>query len=55
MMVIDIAGKANAVAKGPWLLGENIWTPPHDLDHEIKSKILGNELLIRYKCLKPRA
>ena len=41
-MEIEITGESNAVAKGPWLLGENIWTPPHDLDHEIKSKILGN-------------
>ena len=41
-MVIEITGESNAVAKGPWLLGENIWTPTHELDHGIKSKILGS-------------
>tara|TARA_B100001093_G_scaffold376511_1_gene361675 strand:- start:3398 stop:4276 length:879 start_codon:yes stop_codon:yes gene_type:complete len=40
-MKIKITGSSNAVAKGPWLLGENIWTPKHELDHEITSTILG--------------
>ena len=40
-MEIKITGKSNAVAKGPWLLGENIWTPKYELNHEISSTILG--------------
>ena len=30
-----------AVAKGPWLLGENDWTPTHALDHGIQTNLLG--------------
>ena len=38
---IEITGSSEAIAKGPWLLGENDWTPPHDLDHKIKTNLLG--------------
>ena len=39
---ISIIGNSLAIAKGPWLLGNNDWTPTHDLDHSIKTNILGN-------------
>ncbi|MFL3015107.1 MAG: hypothetical protein ACJZ2B_04835 [Candidatus Neomarinimicrobiota bacterium] len=41
-IIIEISGRSKAIAKGPWLLGENIWTPAHDLDHEINTSVLGN-------------
>ena len=37
-----ILGKSTAIAKGPWKLGENDWTPTHDLNHSIKTNVLGN-------------
>lgn len=43
-ITIKITGKSKAIAKGPWLLGENIWTPTHDLDHEIETSVLGNAI-----------
>ena len=30
---LKIFGDSEAVAKGKWKLGENIWTPTHELDH----------------------
>ena len=38
---IKITGMSKAIAKGPWLLGENDWTPNHDLDHSMETDILG--------------
>jgi len=39
---VKIKGDSKAVAKGPWLLGENDWTPAHDLDHGMQTNLLGN-------------
>ena len=39
---INISGSSLAIAKGPWLLGENDWTPNHKLDHSIETKVLGS-------------
>ena len=39
---VKIKGDSKAVAKGPWLLGENDWTPTHDLDHGMQTNLLGN-------------
>ncbi len=39
---LKITGKSKAIAKGPWLLGENIWTPKHELDNSIETTLLGN-------------
>ena len=41
---LSIRGNSLAVAKGPWLLGENDWTPTHELDHSIETNILGNAI-----------
>ncbi len=41
---LKIFGDSKAVAKGAWKLGENIWTPTHDLDHSISTNILGNAI-----------
>lgn len=38
---IKINGMSRAIAKGDWLLGENDWTPSHDLDHSMETDILG--------------
>ena len=38
---LSIRGNSHAIAKGPWLLGENDWTPNYDLDHSIETNILG--------------
>ena len=37
-----ISGTSRAVAKGPWLLGENDWRPTHELDHSMETNLLGN-------------
>jgi len=42
VLKLSITGNSLAIAKGPWLLGENDWTPTHDLDHSIETNILGN-------------
>ena len=39
---MNITGSSLAIAKGPWLLGENDWTPNHILDHSIETNILGS-------------
>ena len=39
-LAIEGASKANA--KGPWLLGDNDWTPNHELNHSIKTNLMGN-------------
>ena len=41
---LSIRGNSLAVSKGPWLLGENDWTPTHELDHSIETNILGNAI-----------
>ena len=41
---LKIFGDSEAVAKGEWKLGENIWTPTHDLDHSISTNVLGNAI-----------
>ena len=41
-MKLSINGESKAIAKGPWLLGENIWTPNHELNHGIETTIIGN-------------
>ena len=40
-IIFRITGNSLAVAKGPWLLGENDWTPSNELDHSIETNILG--------------
>lgn len=40
-VILKIRGNAKAVAKGPWLLGENDWTPTYPLDHGMTTEILG--------------
>ena len=42
LMKLSINGESKAIAKGPWLLGENIWTPNHELNHGIETTIIGN-------------
>tara|TARA_Y100001970_G_scaffold294276_1_gene449643 strand:+ start:8819 stop:9733 length:915 start_codon:yes stop_codon:yes gene_type:complete len=37
-----ISGESEAVAKGEWKLGENDWTPTHELNHSIKTDLLGS-------------
>ena len=37
-----IEGQSKAIANGPWLLGENDWTPNHELNHSITTKLLGS-------------
>ena len=39
---INITGSSLAIAKGPWLLGENDWTPDYELDHSIETNIIGS-------------
>ena len=39
---LKIFGDSEAVAKGKWKLGENDWTPIHNLDHSISTNILGS-------------
>ena len=41
---LKIFGNSKAIAKGKWKLGENIWTPTHELDHSISTEILGNAI-----------
>lgn len=38
---IKISGNSKAVSIGPWLLGENDWTPNYELDHGISTNLLG--------------
>ena len=38
---LKISGDSYAVAKGPWLLGENDWTPTRELDHSININLIG--------------
>jgi len=38
---IKISGNSKAVSRGPWLLGENDWTPNYELDHGISTNLLG--------------
>ena len=38
---IKITGNSKAVARGPWLFGENDWTPNYELDHGISTNLLG--------------
>ena len=39
---LKFSGDSYAVAKGPWQLGQNDWTPTHDLDHSIRTSLLGD-------------
>ena len=39
-----ISGESEAVAKGPWKLGKNDWTPTHDLNHSISTYVLGSAI-----------
>ena len=41
---LKIFGDSEAIAKGEWKLGENIWTPKHELDHSISTNILGKAI-----------
>ena len=41
---LNITGSSLAIAKGPWLLGENDWTPDHILDHSIETNVLGSAI-----------
>ena len=41
---LNIFGDSEAIAKGKWKLGENIWTPTHELDHSISTNILGKAI-----------
>ena len=38
---IKISGNSNAVSRGPWLFGDNDWTPNYELDHGISTNLLG--------------
>ena len=40
-ITIEISGRSKAIAKGPWLLGENDWTPSYELDHGMSTNLLG--------------
>ena len=42
LVEIKIEGNSSAVAKGPWLLGNNDWTPDYELDHSLETNILGH-------------
>ena len=42
LIKIKITGSSKAVAKGQWMLGENDWTPNHELDHSIETNMIGN-------------
>ncbi len=46
---LKIKGDSHAMAKGPWLLGENDWTPTHELDHSISTSIIGNATYNKYE------
>ena len=39
---LKFTGDSYAVAKGPWQLGQNDWTPTHDLDHSIRTNLIGD-------------
>ena len=39
---LAIEGASEANAKGPWLLGDNDWTPNHELNHSINTSLLGS-------------
>ena len=39
---LRITGTTLAVAKGPWLLGDNYWKPHTELPHSMSTKIYGN-------------
>jgi len=39
-----ILGNSKAIARGPWKLGENDWTPKHELNHSMNTDILGNAI-----------
>ena len=41
---LKIFGNSKAKAEGKWKLGDNIWTPTHDLDHGISTNILGKAI-----------
>ena len=41
LIEIKITGNSMAVSKGPWLLGENDWTPSYELDHGMSTNLLG--------------
>ena len=41
LIQIKITGNSKAVSRGPWLLGENDWTPNYDLDHGINTNLIG--------------
>ena len=41
---LRFASLISSGAKGKWKLGENIWTPTHELDHSISTEILGNAI-----------
>ena len=43
-VTLKITGSSKAVAKGQWLLGENDWTPDHELDHSIETNMIGNAI-----------
>ena len=44
VLKLRITGNSLAVAKGPWLLGENDWTPTQELNHRIETNILGSAM-----------
>ena len=48
---LKIIGDSKAIAKGKWKLGENIWTPTHELDHSISTNILGKAIFDTNKNL----
>jgi len=41
---LKITGSSHAIANGPWLLGQNDWTPTHKLDHGISTSLIGNAI-----------
>ena len=44
---LRISGATRAVAKGPWLLGENYWKPKTEWPHSISTRMLGSAVFDR--------
>ena len=38
---LRLSGSTMAVAQGPWLMGDNIWTPPKDYPRRMTTTLLG--------------
>ncbi len=38
---LELRGRTRATAAGPWLLGDNLWTPRHEHPHGIETELFG--------------